>query len=135
MTAPRPRIRRLPGLPMGACRWLLGKDPQPTEEGGVRHGSIVRWRHLLVRKSGQEDWDAFLAAFWDEHRDWIVSRHIARHPGSRPLRWWQYDAPAPRRRGESERAYLRRHRLLLRDERVRPAKVRPERVRRELVEP
>jgi hypothetical protein len=33
-------------------------------------------------------------------------------PGTRPLRWWQYDAPAPRRPGQSEYEYLRRHNLL-----------------------
>jgi hypothetical protein len=34
-------------------------------------------------------------------------------PGTRPAGWWRHCAPSPRRRGESEIAYLRRHGLVL----------------------
>jgi hypothetical protein len=34
-------------------------------------------------------------------------------PGTRPAGWWCHCAPTPRRRRESEIAYLRRHGLLL----------------------
>ncbi len=34
-----------------------------------------------------------LAEFWAEHRDRVVSEHVEQWPGTRPLRWWQYDAP------------------------------------------
>jgi hypothetical protein len=34
-------------------------------------------------------------------------------PGTRPAGWWRHFAPSPRRRGESEIAYLRRHGLVL----------------------
>ena len=38
------------------------------------------------------------------------------YPGTRPPIWWRLDAPEPRQEGESEVAYLRRLRLLLRGE-------------------
>ena len=34
-----------------------------------------------------------LAALWATHSDRIVAEHVAEYPGSRPTRWWQYDAP------------------------------------------
>jgi hypothetical protein len=43
-------------------------------------------------------------------------------PGTRPLRWWQYDSPEPRRDDETEAAYLERHGLLLAGERKRMKK-------------
>ncbi len=37
-------------------------------------------------------------------------------PGTRPWGWWEYEAPGPRRPGEAEADYLRRHGLLGADE-------------------
>jgi hypothetical protein len=34
-----------------------------------------------------------LAALWNEHSDRIVAEHVADYPGTRPVRWWQYEAP------------------------------------------
>jgi hypothetical protein len=39
-----------------------------------------------------------LAALWGEHGAAIVAEHVGEAPGTRPRRWWQYDAPEPRRR-------------------------------------
>jgi hypothetical protein len=33
-----------------------------------------------------------LAELWREHGDRIVAEHVDQWPGTRPLRWWQYDA-------------------------------------------
>jgi hypothetical protein len=81
-------------------------------EGGIRHGSITRWRYLIARKPCSGDWQDYLADFWEMYRDLVVERHIKLWPRTRPARWWQYDAPEPLRSGESEYEYLRRHRLL-----------------------
>jgi hypothetical protein len=113
VTAPLPALERQPGLSFAARRWLLGAEAQfDGETGAVFNAGIVRWRHLIVRKPDPEEWRRFLAEFWAEHRDRIVEHHVRRHPGTRPVRWWPYDAPDPRRQGESERAYLRRHKIL-----------------------
>lgn len=71
----RPRAR--PDLPDEAVAWLRGED------GGA-------W----VYGEAPDD----LASLWAECRHAIVAEHVAEHPGTRPLRWWQYDAPEPRRR-------------------------------------
>jgi hypothetical protein len=42
--------------------------------------------------------DDELAALWTANADRIVAEHVATYPGKRPHRWWQYDAPEPRRR-------------------------------------
>src|SRR5882672_948942 len=34
-----------------------------------------------------------LAALWDAHAERIVAEHVADNPGTRPQRWYQYDAP------------------------------------------
>jgi hypothetical protein len=57
-------------------RWLLGG------RGGA-------WFYLQKRD---------LRDVWAEHAEAIVQHHIRKAPGTRPLRWWQYDAPEPRRR-------------------------------------
>jgi hypothetical protein len=57
-------------------RWLLG-------------GHGFAWEYLERRP---------LQEVWAEHAEAVVQHHIRRAPGTRPLRWWQYDAPEPRRR-------------------------------------
>jgi hypothetical protein len=57
-------------------RWLLG-------------GCGGAWYYLQKRD---------LREVWAEHREAIVQHHVKRRPGSRPLRWWEYDAPEKRRR-------------------------------------
>ena len=32
-------------------------------------------------------------SFWSEHSERIVAEHVDECPGSRPPRWWEYDAP------------------------------------------
>jgi hypothetical protein len=66
MTAPRPRIGRLPGLHMGALRLLLGKEPTLYDDGSRRHGSIVRYRYLFARCYTDEDWEALKKALRKE---------------------------------------------------------------------
>src|SRR3954454_7027405 len=50
-----------------------------------------------------------LAELWQQNRDRIVAEHIAHSPGTRPVRWWEYDAPEPLGEDESETEYLSRH--------------------------
>ena len=63
MTTPvRPfRERRQAPLSMGARRWLLGADSRMDKNGGVKHGSIVRWRYLIAHIPNAEDWAGYLA--------------------------------------------------------------------------
>jgi hypothetical protein len=56
---------------------------------------------------------ARVQALWAEFGDQITARHAASHPFARPPNWWRFSAPEPRREGETERAYLRRHPELL----------------------
>lgn len=42
--------------------------------------------------------DDELAALWATHSERIVADHVADYPGTRPARWWRYDAPEPRKR-------------------------------------
>jgi hypothetical protein len=39
-----------------------------------------------------------LKALWDVHRDHVIQEYVATYPGSRPARFWEYDAPEPRQR-------------------------------------
>lgn len=39
-----------------------------------------------------------LAALWSDHSERIVAEHVTDYPGTRPARWWQYEAPEPRQR-------------------------------------
>jgi hypothetical protein len=55
---------------------------------------------LIVHKSGLEDWHAFLAQFWAEHRAAVLDWHAARG----------FAIPARRLGHEAERAFLRRSR-------------------------
>jgi hypothetical protein len=91
MTAPRPFLPRLPGLPFAARRWLVGADSWMDEDGRVHNSGIVRWRYLIAKKPLAADWELFLASVWGEHGPGIVARHKARWPTR-----------------ASERAYLRR---------------------------
>jgi hypothetical protein len=60
---------------------------------------------------------AELAEIWADHGDRIVAEHVADYPGTRPRRWWEHSAPAPRDEGESRAAYLERHALFFPGER------------------
>ena len=47
-------------------------------EGGVKHGSIVRWRFLIAHQPGHGQWEEYLLSFWAEHRDAFLAWHAAR---------------------------------------------------------
>lgn len=42
--------------------------------------------------------DDDLRALWDLHRDRMIQEHVTVAPGTRPARFWEYDAPEPRKR-------------------------------------
>jgi hypothetical protein len=62
--------------------------------------SLMMWRWLLGGRGGA--WFYLqkrdLRDVWAEHAEAVVQHHIRRAPGTRPLRWWEYSAPEPRRR-------------------------------------
>jgi hypothetical protein len=39
-----------------------------------------------------------LAALWAAHSERIVAEHVTIYPGTRPARWWRYEALGPRQR-------------------------------------
>lgn len=53
---------------------------------------------------------------WDDHGREALEIFIEANPGRRPIGWWLYDAPEPRREGEPELDYLKRHKLLTQKE-------------------
>jgi hypothetical protein len=55
---------------------------------------------------------AHVEKLWHKYADAIMARHIARYPGTRPANWWRFNAREPRRIGESQYEYLKRHGLL-----------------------
>ena len=59
----------------------------PLEKVVVRLGEA--WEYLIAGD---------LRLVWREHGEAVVAWHVKRWPGSRPRRWWTYDAPSPRRR-------------------------------------
>jgi hypothetical protein len=97
VTAPLPVLERLPSVSITARRWLLGCDPWTDDDDVVHHSAIVRWEHLVIGH-GASGLDARLAAFWREHEQIVVAWHVRHWPGTRPLRWWEYSSPEPRKR-------------------------------------
>jgi hypothetical protein len=79
MTKRRPKIRMLPGLPIGERHWLLT-------------GQYNGWYFLTLRVESRA------RPFWKQHEDFVVSHWALRHPGTRPKLWWQFSAPEPRLR-------------------------------------
>jgi hypothetical protein len=79
MTRPAilPRKQR-PQLPLAAYRWLL-------------QGQRSSWFYLNIHAEDEQ------RAFWNANRDAVVAWYIKRRPGFRPLLWWRFDAPEPRR--------------------------------------
>lgn len=104
MPTNRKRVRR----PSQAQPWqteclLFGFETLP---GGQR--SIRRCQGLLYGEP--------MPPPWEDVRDELLPAWIREHPGTRPFAWWQEEAPEPRREGESELDYLRRHKLLTKTE-------------------
>jgi hypothetical protein len=42
--------------------------------------------------------DDQLRQVWNLLRDEVVREHVADYPGTRPIRWWEFSSPEPRRR-------------------------------------
>jgi hypothetical protein len=80
MTRPIPPRKLRPQLPLAAYRWLIA-------------GQRSAWYYLDLTTDPDRQ-----KLFWEQHCDAIVLHHIKRHPGTRPLLWWRFSAPEPRRR-------------------------------------
>jgi hypothetical protein len=102
MTIPKRKLQQRGRLPMGALRWLLGATPEWIyEKGDCTHGSIVRWKHLILHVHTSEDWDEFQEQYWSQWRNSILQWHKVRG----------YKLPPPYLRGhELERRWLWQHR-------------------------
>ena len=75
-TLRRKRVDRREALTAEALEWLRGVDED------------FYFFELSARKE----------AVWSANRDWILAEHVKQAPGTRPRRWWQREAPEPRRR-------------------------------------
>lgn len=64
--------RRRQELPDSAWDWLHGED-------------YTEWSFFLD--------DAELAEMWGKHGAEVQAEHVRQYPGTRPKRWWNYDAP------------------------------------------
>jgi hypothetical protein len=100
VTKPRPRIDRLPHLPMGAMRWLLGKRPYYREDGSLAHSSIVRWRYLHARAISEEAWQRVRDELWAAYGPAIRERARLR----RRLRRAEQRAREARKRAKEARS-------------------------------
>jgi hypothetical protein len=64
------------------------------------------------------EWSVFGCDAWPKCPPWVFL--LPEGPGFRPWAWWQFDAPEPLPEGETERAYLERHGLVLPGEAEHP---------------
>lgn len=85
--------------------------PRCAKPGRAGCGSL-EWAEDHRRGMGRPT----LRDLWNLHRDSVFPQWIERNPGTRPRAWWCFDAPAARRKDESERQYLERHKLLVEGE-------------------
>lgn len=75
-TLRRRRVDRREALTAEALEWLKGIDED---------------FYFFELPARQE-------AVWQAHKEWVVAEHVKASPGTRPRRWWQREAPEPRRR-------------------------------------
>jgi hypothetical protein len=100
VTPSRPHRGHRLGLPFAARRYLLGARVKFTDDGGVKNGSIVRLRHLVL-KLNDADWETYLR---DLRREWAPVIAAKREV------WRQRKAAARERAREARRgARKRRH--------------------------
>jgi hypothetical protein len=79
MSIPRRKVEPRGRLHAGALRWLLGAYPQWIyAKGDCSHGAIVRWRHLIIHKSGRKEWEQFQEDYWNEWRNTMIAWHLQR---------------------------------------------------------
>lgn len=96
----------------------IRRQPPPRRTSGT--GERTTWRdfgaEFLDVQWFDFDEDA-MEAYWHQHAEGITADSAARAPGERQDAWWKFEAPEPRREGETTFAYLKRLRLLLPGER------------------
>src|ERR1700727_4100928 len=66
----------------------LKAKQQLTDEGEAWLDGDVKGAGFFKYSTDDE-----LAALWAAHSERIVAEHVADYPGTRPTRWWRYDAP------------------------------------------
>lgn len=69
--------KRREDIPAEAVDWLTGGAGEP-------------WVYFQTADD--------LAELWAEHGAAVINDHVGDAPGTRPVRWWTYSAPEPRRR-------------------------------------
>jgi hypothetical protein len=100
MTLRRLRTRRAvgpPQIPAGLWSFLIDAPYVPSDENDGR-------LQIFLREP---------AELWLEHRATVIGWYATNKPGRRPSLYWEHEVLPPRRRGESDAAFLRRHGLLL----------------------
>lgn len=85
MTAPRPRRR-----PVAADDAIDQEKRQQLLTGFAVDGGYGRNPQGDLLDQMRQDWEA--------NRDELLAEWVATNPGTRPLAWWEFDAPAGTRR-------------------------------------
>lgn len=70
-------------------------DDQRTEKiiAWLANDPSVEWCEFAPCFPSDEE----LAAHWKKHREAILKQYILKYPGTRPVAWWDHDAPEPRK--------------------------------------
>jgi hypothetical protein len=123
MPARRSHVRRIDNDPIatayriahlieGPSRHLADRAyANGTDEVGMR-ADWERLRDEIIQ------WSVFGCEPWPNCPLWVFLTPDG--PGFRPWAWWKFDAPEPLPEGETQRAYLERHGLMLPGEAEHP---------------
>lgn len=77
------------------------------------------WRDRGPDREATPDGSPTARDLWATYGDDVLATWVVEYPGTRPSGWWRFAAPEPLGEGEDELQYLRRHTLLLPEERRR----------------
>ena len=86
------RPRQAQGEPLTPGEWAFFNDatkPDSTDDGewwSLRH-------HGDLFREGRPG----IAELWRQYRADVLRGWLLRHPGTRPILWWKFDAPEPQR--------------------------------------